>query len=123
MPLFGVWLDGSLFFTAGSQTRKAKDLAKNPQCVISASWPAMDLVIEGKAVRVRDRPTLARIAEAYDSKYGWPLTIRNGAFDAPYGAPSAGPPPYEPYQFTPSVAFGLSMTEPFGATRWRFPAT
>jgi hypothetical protein len=27
---------------------------------------------------------------------------------------------YEPYWFTPSVAFGLGTAEPFGATRWVF---
>jgi len=121
MPLFGVWLDDALYFTSNPDRRKARNLARNGQCVVSASTDLLDLVLEGEAVRVRDEATLRRIAEAYDAKYGWPLTLRDdGAFDAPYGAPSAGPPPYEPYQFTPSVGFGLGTDEPFGATRWRF---
>jgi hypothetical protein len=70
---------------------------------------------------VRDEATLRRVVEAYASKYGWPLTIRDdGGFDAPYGAPSAGSPPYEPYQLTPVTAFGFGVVEPFGATRWQF---
>jgi hypothetical protein len=70
---------------------------------------------------VRDNATLRRVADAYRAKYDWPLTARaDGSLDAPYGAPSAGPSPYEPYRFTPTVAFGLGMAEPFGATRWVF---
>ena len=121
MPLFGVWLDGSLFFTANPKTRKARNLAGDDRCVIAASSEALDLVVEGTAVRVRDEATLRRVVEAYASKYGWPLTIRDdGGFDAPYGAPSAGSPPYEPYQLTPVTAFGFGVVEPFGATRWQF---
>jgi hypothetical protein len=32
------------------------------------------------------------VAEAYAAKYEWPVTVRDGAFDAD-GAPTAGPPP------------------------------
>jgi hypothetical protein len=121
MPLFGVWLGESLFFTANADTRKARNLAANAQCVIAASGDELDLIVDGSAARVRDERTLRPLVDAYMTKYGWPLTIRgDGSFDAPYGAPSAGPPPYEPYRFTPAVAFGLGTAEPFGATRWSF---
>jgi Pyridoxamine 5'-phosphate oxidase len=121
MPLFGVWLDNELYFTANASTRKARNLAGDPRCVIAASGEGLDLIVEGEAVRVRDDATLRRVADAYGAKYDWPLTVRaDGSFDAPYGAPSAGPSPYEPYRFTPGVAFGLGTAEPFGATRWVF---
>lgn len=120
MPLFGVWLDDALYFTANPATRKARNLADDPRCAVAASSDDLDLILEGEARRVRDEPTVRRVAEAYASKYGWPLTVRpDGGFDAPYGAPSAGPPPYEPYRFVPLVGFGLGLDEPFGATRWR----
>ena len=120
MPLFGVWVDDALYFTSNPDRRKARNLAGNGRCAVAAGAETLDLVLQGEAVRVRDEATLRLIAEAYDAKYGWPLTVRDdGAFDAPYGAPSAGPPPYEPYRITPSVGFGLGMDEPFGATRWR----
>lgn len=121
MPLFGVWLDDALYFTSNPDRRKARNLADDGRCVITASSEELDLVIEGEAARVTDEPTVRRIADAYGSKYGWPLTIRpDGAFDAPYGAPSAGPPPYEAYRVMPTVGFGLGLVEPYGATRWRF---
>ena len=68
-----------------------------PSAVVYATLGAtgMDVVVEGVAARVDDDATLQRVAAAYDAKYGWPVTIVDGAFDAPYGAPTAGPPPYE----------------------------
>jgi hypothetical protein len=54
--------------------------------------------------------------------YGWPVTVRNGAFDAPYGAPTAGPPPYVAYRIRPDTvfAFGPDDTAAPRSTRWRF---
>ncbi|MGH9244498.1 MAG: hypothetical protein ACRD29_09310 [Acidimicrobiales bacterium] len=48
--------------------------------------------------------------------------MRDGAFDAPYGAPTAGPPPYQPYAVTPTVIFGFGTNDKFAplSTRWRF---
>ena len=120
MPLFAVWLDGALHFTAGKNTRKARNLALNPHCVITAAGKGLDLIVEGEAVKVRDEATLGRVAEVYASKYGWQLTLRDGVYLADYGAPSAGPPPYELYHIQLKKAFGLGTDEPFGATRWRF---
>ena len=46
---------------------------------------------------------LERIRDAYADKYGWPVTIVGDAFDAPFGAPTAGPPPYEAYEIVPTT--------------------
>ena len=46
--------------------------------------------------------------------------MRDGAFYHEYSAPSAGPPPWDLYKFTPATVFGLATAEPSGATRWRF---
>jgi hypothetical protein len=43
--------------------------------------------------------------------------VEDGAFTAPYSAPSAGPPPWNLYVVKPSVAFGVGLG---GAMRWRF---
>jgi hypothetical protein len=78
-----------------------------------------DLVVEGTATKVTDGPTLERLAERYDAQ-GWPATAKDGAIVAPYSAPSAGPPPWDLCEFTPTTAFGVATAEPHGATRWRF---
>jgi hypothetical protein len=79
----------------------------------------LDLVVEGAAKKVTDEPTLQRLAKIYDA-LGWPVTVKDGAFTAPYSAPSAGPPPWDLYGFTPTTAFGVATAEPQGATRWDF---
>ena len=114
-----LWVDGQFYFTSGAGTRKSRNLAENAACVISVKLPNLDLVVEGIATKVTDEPTLQRLAECYDAQ-GWPATATDGALTAPYSAPSAGPPPWDLYEFTPSTAFGVATAEPHGATRWRF---
>ena len=79
----------------------------------------MDLVVEGRATRVTDDATLQRLAATYNDQ-GWPVHVKDGAFVAEYSAPSAGPPPWDLFEITPKVAFGVASAEPNGAMRWRF---
>jgi hypothetical protein len=114
-----LWVDGKFYFVSGAGTRKSRNLAERADCVISVNLPDLDLVVEGVATKVTDGPTLQRLAELYDAQ-GWPATVKDGAFTAPYSAPSAGPPPWDLYEFTPRTAIGVAGAEPHGATRWRF---
>jgi Pyridoxamine 5'-phosphate oxidase len=114
-----LWLDGDLYFTSGPGTRKSGNLAANPACTISARLEGIDLVLEGEATRVTDRPTLEEAAGRY-RQGGWPAEVEGDAFTAPYSAPSAGPPPWQLYRFRFHTAFGVATAEPYGATRWRF---
>lgn len=114
-----LWVDGKFYFTSGARTRKSRNLAKNPACVISESLPDLDLVVEGTAARVTDQATLERLAEHYVAQ-GWPASVKGGAFTAEFSAPSAGPPPWDLYEVTPDTAFGVATAEPYGATRWLF---
>ena len=81
--------------------------------------PGLDLVIEGRARKVTDQPTIDRLAERYREQ-GWPARAIDGALTADFSAPSAGPPPWELYVVTATAAFGVANQEPYGATRWRF---
>jgi hypothetical protein len=114
-----LWFDGDLYVVSGPGTRKSRNLAANPAGTISASLRGIDLVFEGEATRVTDRPTLERLAALYRAQ-GWPSEVEGDAFTAPYSAPSAGPPPWHLYRFTFHTAFGVASEEPNGATRWRF---
>jgi pyridoxine/pyridoxamine 5'-phosphate oxidase len=116
-----LWLEDRFYFTSGPRTRKSRNLAENPNCVISLSLPDIDVVVEGTAVRVTDDATLQRLAQRYADQ-GWPASVKDGAFTAEYSAPSAGPPPWHLYVVTPTVAFGVATAEPYGAMRWRFTA-
>lgn len=120
VPVLAVWVDDALHFVAGASTRKAKNLVHDPHCVITASGPSLDLVVEGEATKVRDEAKLQRVTDAYASKYEWHVTVRGGAFHDTEGAPTAGPPPYDVYEVTFTTAFGFGTDESLTSTRWRF---
>jgi hypothetical protein len=120
VPVFGIFADNAMHFTANPKTRKAIDLAQNPHCAMTVSIENYDLMVEGAATKVRDEAKLQRIAELYHAKYDWPITVKDGAYDAPYAAPAAGTPPYELYEVRITKAFGFHTAEPHTATRWTF---
>jgi general stress protein 26 len=116
--LGALWDNGNVYFVSGAGTRKSRNLAQNPDCVIAMSLKGIDLVIEGTAAVVTDDATLQRLAKRYGDQ-GWPATVKDGAFTHEYSAPSAGPPPWNLYAVTPTTVFGVLTREPGGATRWR----
>ena len=109
-PVLAVWVDGGLSFCVGEHTRKARNLVLDPRCVITVEQEPLDLVLEGRAVKVRDAPTLRRVADAYARVYGWRVTVRDGAFHDTEGAPTAGPPPHDVYEAAPTAAFGFGLS-------------
>lgn len=117
VPVLGVFVDGALHFAAGPATAKGRNLARDPECVVSARHGELDLVVEGVASRVVHSATLRRVAEEYLAKYAWPVTVEDGAFVGE-GAPTAGPPPYEVYRLVPALAFGFPADETFAPARW-----
>lgn len=119
IPLGVGWRDGALCFTAGPGTRKARNLAHDPRCVLTVATHDFDLVVEGTAVRVTDEARLQRFAAAASAD-GWPVTARDGALYGEFSAPSAGPPPWHVYELKAETVFALGTAEPFGATRWTF---
>jgi nitroimidazol reductase NimA-like FMN-containing flavoprotein (pyridoxamine 5'-phosphate oxidase superfamily) len=121
-PVLAVWLGGALYTTSADQARKGRNLTADPRCTVTARTENMDVVLEGTAAKVTDADVLHRLAEAYRSKYSWPVTVTDGAFDAPYGAPTAGPPPYHPYEITPVTVYGFGTADEYGGrtTRFRF---
>jgi nitroimidazol reductase NimA-like FMN-containing flavoprotein (pyridoxamine 5'-phosphate oxidase superfamily) len=121
MPLGVLWVGGAFYFTAGAATRKARNLAQNPQCVLTVATHDFDLVVEGKAAKLSDPARVERIAEVYRAQ-GWPATVDDSgrSLTAEYSAPSAGPPPWDVYEVTPETVYALGTAEPYGATRWRF---
>lgn len=114
-----LWVDGTFYFVSGPGTQKSRNLAANPSCALSMALPGLDLVIEGRAAKVTNQPTLERLAERYAAQ-GWPARASDGALTADYSAPSAGPPPWHLYVVTALVAFGVASEKPYGATRWHF---
>jgi Pyridoxamine 5'-phosphate oxidase len=122
-PVLAVWVDERIYSTTNPAARKGRNLASSPSAAFAARAPAMDIVIEGPIAWIDDRQRLQRIGQAYQDKYGWPVTVTaDNAFHAPYGAPTAGHPPYRVYELTPSVAYAFGTGENLGerSTRFRF---
>jgi hypothetical protein len=115
-----LWVDGAFWFETGRQTRKGRNIARDPRCSLSVTTNEFDLVIEGEAVRVTDKPTVARLAAQWAQD--WPCQVDESGeqLTAPFSAPSAGPPPWSVYRIEAKRATALQTVEPGGATRWTF---
>jgi general stress protein 26 len=132
-PVLTLWMDDAPYIVTNADTRKGRNLAANSHASLAVSntqLPAVDLVVEGDAVRVTDNVKLDRLAAEFRNK-GWQVSVGDSALDADEGAPTAGPAPYLVYEIRPRKAFGFPGTEGaddsggypqgvFTPTRWRF---
>ena len=116
-----LWVDGSFWFVTGEDTRKGRNLARDPRCTLSLATHDFDLVVEREAHQVTDPPTVAAMAARWAAE-GWPARVDDTgeALTADYSAPSAGPRPWVVYLLAPHRATALGCVEPGGATRWSF---
>jgi general stress protein 26 len=84
-PLIGVEHDGAMHFCTGLREQKAHNLEHNDRVALTTgtnTWArGLDVVLEGRAVRVVDKDALQRIADAYVAKYGevWRFEVGDGA--------------------------------------------
>ena len=111
-----VWDSGRFYLSTGAGTQKGRNLAHDPRCMVSIAAPGIDIEAAGEAKIIRDDAELRRIATLFDD---WGPEVRDGAFWHEYSAPSAGPPPWEVYEITPTTFYAVASAEPHGATRWR----
>ncbi|OLT55153.1 pyridoxamine 5'-phosphate oxidase [Cellulosimicrobium sp. CUA-896] len=117
-PLMTVAADGCLHVTTGPRERKARNLAQNPRVVLTtgtnAYVDALDVVVEGEAVRVVDEAALLRLAERWRCKYGddWAFTVRDGSFHHADGGEA------RVFAVRPVVVFAYGRTTEHAAMRW-----
>ena len=117
MPVGVMRHGGHWYFTSGPATRKSRNLARDPRCVVSVATLPFDLVIEGTVQRVTEGDELRSVAQVFVDN-GWPTEVDGDALTAEYSAPSAGPPPWYVYRVEPSTLFALGTSEPYGATKF-----
>ena len=89
------------------------------RCAFGVAIHGYDVALEGRATRVTDDALLHRLAQVF-AEGGWASTVADAGFTHEYSAPSAGPPPWYVYEFTPEDAYAVMTKEPGGATRWTF---
>jgi hypothetical protein len=105
MIVWGLWLNGSFYFSSGAQSRKAKNLAKNPRCVIGTEMADQAVIVEGEA-SLLPRKQKSVLFKPYEKKYKFDMSELTG----------------EPmYRVRPLLAFGLAEKKSLNsATRWKF---
>jgi len=73
MVVWGLWIDGRFLFSTGSKSRKARNLAKNPNCVVCTEDAHEAVIVEGMA-EVADVPTRRQLLAKYSGKYDWDMS-------------------------------------------------
>lgn len=104
VPVWGVWVDGTLVFGGGPQTRWSRNLATNPKVAVHLESGDDVVIFEGTVARINDpdHPMVAHVDDAYEAKY-----------DMRHGTPF--------WVLQPRVAFAW-RSFPNDATRWVFSA-
>ncbi|MEU8180845.1 pyridoxamine 5'-phosphate oxidase family protein [Micromonospora sp. NPDC049047] len=77
-PVMPVLVDETPCVASRPSSRKSRNLARNPSCVITASGGDLDLVVNGTARPITGETALREVAAAFATKYGWPFDIRAG---------------------------------------------
>ena len=102
-PVWALWLDGVVYFSTGKESRKARNLAANPNAVVHVESSSGEIVIlKGRAEEISDEATLRPVWDAYKQKYNWDASG------------------YPFYAVKPAVAFSFEEQLGETATRWTF---
>src|SRR3954471_18926905 len=72
MPVWGFWMDDTLYFGTARQTRKWRNLAGNPNVVVHLESGDDVVIIEGIAreVDLANKPLIDRMKKLSEKKYG-----------------------------------------------------
>lgn len=119
-PLPAIWLDDALHFCTGPEEQKAKNLAQNQACVLTTGsneyLAGLDVIVEGRAVRVTDEPLLERLAARWQSKLSWAFDVVDGGFRES----TADGGTAHVFAVAPTKVLAFGKGEPFSQTRYRF---
>lgn len=73
MVVWALWLDGRLYFSTGKTSRKAQNLAANPNCSMCTENAAEAVILEGVVETERDVERIREFIRLYEKKYKWKL--------------------------------------------------
>jgi nitroimidazol reductase NimA-like FMN-containing flavoprotein (pyridoxamine 5'-phosphate oxidase superfamily) len=118
-PLIGVLADEVLHFCTGLEEQKGRNLEHNDRVAVTTgnnAWAkGLDVVVEGRAVRIGDDDELRRLAKAWEAKYGseWHWDVAEGMFRHADGG-GAGV-----FRIEPAKVLAFAK-DPHGQTTYRF---
>lgn len=105
MVVWGLWNDNRFLFSTGGQSRKAKNLAQNPHCIVATEKAAEAVIVEGEAAAANPDERNYLLTQ-YAKKYKWDMSAMRE----------------EPiFSVRPQTVFGLWEKHFQGkSTRWKF---
>jgi nitroimidazol reductase NimA-like FMN-containing flavoprotein (pyridoxamine 5'-phosphate oxidase superfamily) len=111
VPVWGVWVDGKLYFDGSPETRRGRNIAENPAVVAHLESGDQVVIVEGEAheTRAPERGLAKRLAAAYKAKYA-----ASGYSPSPDSWDQGGL-----YVVEPRKAFAWTKF-PQDTTRWTF---
>jgi nitroimidazol reductase NimA-like FMN-containing flavoprotein (pyridoxamine 5'-phosphate oxidase superfamily) len=118
-PLIGVATDDMVYFCTGLEEQKGRNLEHNDHVALTTgdnAWAkGLDVVVEGRAVRIADDAELKRLAAAWEAKYGseWHWAVAGGMFRHADGGGAAV------FRVEPAKVMAFAK-EPHGQTTFRF---
>jgi general stress protein 26 len=105
MPVWGIWVDSRFYFSTGATSVKARNLTRNPSCVVCTEKSAEAVVVEGTASAIDSPARITELSPHYAKKYkGFTLDPKMGPI----------------FEVRPKVVFGLSEKNFKSMTRWTF---
>lgn len=107
MPVWGIWLDETFYFSTDPASRKGRNLAANSETVVHLESGDEVVIIEGTTEKVTNATILTQFADAYSTKYRFRPDVNHPAFGV--------------YRLRPRTAYAwLEQDFPRTATRWTF---
>jgi len=110
MPVWGVWDGTALWFSGGGRSRKVRNIARDPRCVVTTDDALDPVVVEGTAAVVTEESSIRRFLELLNIKY---------AVD--YQPDFLDPAVNATVRVAPHTAFAILQADFAGSpTRWTF---
>ncbi len=111
MPVWGVWDGSYLWFSSSVQSRKVRNLHRDPRCVATTDDALDPVVLEGTASFIAEPDGIAHF-----------LGLLNAKYRTSYGLDFLDPAKNACVRIRPVTAFALLASDFTGSpTRWTFP--
>jgi PPOX class probable F420-dependent enzyme len=110
MPVWGMWDDSTFWFSSSARSRKARNLANDPRCMVTTEDATDPVMIEGVARITTEPADLQRVIDLMNAKYA-----------TDYGVGFLDPAVNATIAVRPRRVFGLRSADFTGSpTRWVF---
>ena len=106
-PVWGLWHDGALYFGTHRDSRKARNIARNPHVSIHLESGDDVVIIEGAVEEVDQKAVARQLDAACRKKYRMPMSVM---------------PESVCFRVRPRVVLAWTEADfPNNSTRWEFP--